>query len=219
MLFNINPESKVLLLAPHTDDVEIAAGGLVNKIIEKGVKAFYVAFSDCKESLPKGYASNTLRKECYEATRKLGICEENVEIKDYPVRQFAVFRQNILDDLITIRSELKPDLVIVPSLKDNHQDHQIVAQEAVRAFKNTTILAYQFDWNCLELTRNFFVNLNEKDLRIKIDALSSYKSQKHRKYFSNRFIENHASVIGAQFGFEYAEAFEIVRMVMPDAEW
>ena len=35
----------VLVLAPHTDDGELGAGGFIAKLIEKGAKVTYVAFS------------------------------------------------------------------------------------------------------------------------------------------------------------------------------
>lgn len=42
---------KVLVLAPHTDDGELGAGGFISKLIEEGSEVFYVAFSTAAESI------------------------------------------------------------------------------------------------------------------------------------------------------------------------
>jgi len=53
---------------------------------------------------------------------------------------FPENRQKILEDLIKIKKEIKPDLIFVPSFNDIHQDHQVLTQEGLRAFKKETIL-------------------------------------------------------------------------------
>jgi LmbE family N-acetylglucosaminyl deacetylase len=216
MSFKLNSNAKILLLAPHTDDIEIGAGAFVSKAVKKGAQVCYVAFSDCCESLPEGFGKETLRNECLAATALLGIPPDNVHVLNFPVRNFDRNRQEILEYLISVRNSFKPSLVLTPSLKDMHQDHQVIAQESIRAFKQSTILAYQFDWNCLELTRNVFFCINQDDMSNKIKALSAYKSQSQKAYFDPNFIKSHFSVIGSQFGFDYAEAFELVRMVVND---
>ena len=35
----------VLVLAPHTDDGELGAGGFISKLVEQGAEVTYVAFS------------------------------------------------------------------------------------------------------------------------------------------------------------------------------
>ena len=60
-----------------------------------------------------------------------------------PVRIFLDYRQHILDTMIRIRDDIKPDLVIMPSLNDTHQDHNVVSNEGFRAFKRNSILGYE----------------------------------------------------------------------------
>ena len=45
---------KVLVLAPHTDDGELGAGGFISKLIEDGADVYYMAFSTAEESVPEG---------------------------------------------------------------------------------------------------------------------------------------------------------------------
>ncbi|MGL4335869.1 MAG: PIG-L deacetylase family protein, partial [Turicibacter sp.] len=45
---------KVLVLAPHTDDGELGAGGFIAKLIDAGSEVTYVAFSIAEDSVPAG---------------------------------------------------------------------------------------------------------------------------------------------------------------------
>jgi len=201
----------ILVLAPHTDDGELGAGGYIHQSIESGASVIYVAFSDCKESIPDGFEKDALFKECEKATKTLGI--KDVRILDFPVRRFSEKRQQILDKLIELRNELNPDEILTPSTFDIHQDHHIVTTEAIRAFKNRTILGYELPWNCLELKSNFFIELSFENLNAKIKSLSKYESQKNRIYFSKGYFSDYAKFRGGLVDLEYAEVFEVIRKI------
>ena len=124
---------KVLILAPHTDDGEFGCGGTINKLLAEGNEVYYVAFSACQQSVLPQFPSDILITEVKSATLKLGIKPENVILFDYDVRTFNYRRQDILDDLIRLRSKIKPDVVFLPALTDLHQDHRTIAEEGLRA--------------------------------------------------------------------------------------
>ena len=203
----------VLVLAPHTDDGELGAGGFIARLIEKGVKVTYVAFSIAEESVPAHLPKDILKTEVRAATKSLGIDEKNLIIFNYKVRNLNYARQDILDSLIKIRKENCYDLVLMPSLKDIHQDHAAVAQEGLRAFKNTSILGYELIWNNLAFDTTCFIKLDSKHVEAKYKALSYYESQTGRDYMSREFIFALAKTRGVQIGAEYAESFEVIRWV------
>ena len=204
----------VYVLSPHTDDGELGAGGTVSRLIESGANVYYFAFSTAEKSVPKEFAKNVLKTEVINATAKLGIKKENVIIYNYEVRKLNYARQEILEDLIKHRNELKPDLVLMPSLSDIHQDHSTIAQEGLRAFKNTTILGYELIWNNLTFNTTSFVMLDKKHVQSKCNALKEYKSQGKRNYMSEDFIFSLAKTRGVQIGSQYAESFEVIRWVI-----
>ena len=204
----------VFVLAPHTDDGELGAGGTIAKLIEQGADVYYFAFSTAEESLPNGLPSNTLEIEVKNATKKLGIKKENVIIYHYQVRKLNYVRQEILEDLIKHKKQMMPDLVIMPSLHDIHQDHSTIAKEGLRAFKTTTILGYELIWNNLTFNTVSFVKLDKRHIEAKVDALSEYKSQAGRDYISKDFIFSLARTRGVQIGTKYAESFEVIRWVI-----
>lgn len=211
-MFNLRQGARVLLLAPHTDDVEICCGGAVARMARAGCDLKYIAFSDCQESVPDGFPNNTLSLEARAATAELGIKKEMVDILDFPVRHFGAHRQEILEHLIKVRAEFKPELVICPSQFDVHQDHKTISDETLRAFRGSSILGYEAPWNNFSMSHDLFVELNENDLEKKIDALKCFKSQGFRSYFSEEYIRSMALVRGQQSGYDYAEAFAVARI-------
>ncbi len=204
----------VLVLAPHTDDGELGVGGTISHLIEQGAEVTYAAFSTAEESVPKGFPRDILKTEVKNATAKLGIKAENLIIFNYQVRKLNYVRQEILEALIELRKQKKYDLVFIPSLHDIHQDHTTIAQEGVRAFKNTTLLGYELIWNNLTFNTQCFFRLEKKHIDAKINALSAYESQGKRDYLSGEFIQSLAKARGVQAGCEYAEAFEVIRLFL-----
>lgn len=204
----------VYVLAPHTDDGELGAGATISKLIENDADVYYFAFSTAETSVPDGFPKDILKTEVINATKKLGIKKENVIIYNYEVRKLNYARQEILEDLMKYKRKLKPDLVLMPSLNDIHQDHSTIAQEGLRAFKNCTILGYELIWNNLTFDTTSFIKLDKKHIQAKCDALKEYKSQGGRDYMSEEFIYSLARTRGVQIGTKYAESFEVVRWVM-----
>lgn len=204
----------VYVLAPHTDDAELGAGGLIAKLVELGANIYYFAFSIAESSVPKEFPKNILKTEVINATNKLGISKKNILFFNYQVRKLNFSRQKILEDLIKHKKKLKPDLVLIPSLNDIHQDHATVAQEGVRAFKDTTIFGYELVWNNLKFDSALFIKLDKKYIKKKCESLKEYKSQVSKNYMSEDFIFSLAKIRGAQIGAKYAESFEVIRMVM-----
>ena len=76
---------------------------------------------------------------------------------DFDVRTFPERRQDILELLVALWEEWRPDVVFQPSLHDIHQDHQTIAQEGLRAFKRTTILGYEIPWNNFDFSYQWYV--------------------------------------------------------------
>ena len=106
---------RVLVLAPHTDDGEFGCGGTMARLVDAGADVRYVAFSIATKSLPEGFPPDTLAKEVREATAEIGIPAENLTVHDFEVRTFPEHRQAILELLIELWEEWKPDAVLQPS--------------------------------------------------------------------------------------------------------
>jgi len=204
---------RVLVLAPHTDDGEFGCGGTIARLLERGVEVRYVAFSIATKSLPPGFPPDTLAQEVREATTEIGIPPEGLTVHDLEVRTFPEHRQEILELLIALWEDWPPDAVLQPSIGDIHQDHQVVAAEGLRAFKRTTVLGYEIPWNSLNFNYQAYVALEHRHIERKVAALARYASQQHRNYANPDYIWNLARTRGINVGREFAEAFEVYRVV------
>ncbi len=204
---------KILVLAPHTDDGELGCAGSIAKFYAEKRDVYYAAFSLCTKSLPASLPPDTLEKECKEATAQLGIEPGKLMLFDFEVRTFDQKRQEILETLVSLNKQISPDLVLIPSASDMHQDHQVIHHEAKRAFKNSSLLGYEQPWNQTQFQTQLYIKLNKTEIAKKINALKAYASQAHRNYMQEEFIRSLAVVRGVQCNSEYAEAFEVYKWI------
>ena len=206
--------NKILVLAPHTDDGELGCGATIHKYLQEGKDVYYAAFSICEESVPDNYPKNILETEVKNATKILGIKKENLFIFKFKVRRFPEFRQEILEELVELNKKINPDMVIMPSSYDVHQDHKTIFEEGRRAFKNNSILGYEFMWNNFSFSSTCSIVVSEENINTKINALKEYKSQSHRFYAKDKLVKGLANYRGLQISKEYAEAFEVIRWII-----
>lgn len=208
---------KVLVLSPHTDDAELGCGGSIVKLLEDGAELLWIVFSIAEESVPETFPKDAAKKEFMAVAEYLGLDESNYRIHNLKVRLFPKKRQDILQALIDTRKEFSPDIVFTPTLNDFHQDHQVVANETIRAFKrDSSILGYELPWNNIASDARMFIRLNRSQIERKYSMLKLYRSQfeKHLNYFSEEFIFGLAKMRGIQCNSDYAESFEVIRWMM-----
>lgn len=204
----------ILILGPHTDDGEFGAGATIAKLVEAGKNVHYAMFSLCEDSVPDELPKDILYHESKSAATVLGIPHDNLVYFNYPVRKFPEYRQEILEDMVKMRKSINPDLVILPSKSDLHQDHETISNEGFRAFKSISIIGYEIIWNNLSFPTHIFSDISEQQLLKKISALNEYKSQYFRSYAKESFIRSLALVRGTQINKPYAESFEVIRWII-----
>lgn len=192
----------VLVISTHTDDIELGAGGFVSKLRSQG--------HNVVGCIPTWQAFPFTIEEMRLAWKVLGI-GQIIRGNRFGARDMN--RQELLDYLIEIRISVKPDLVITHGSKDFHQSHRMVHEESIRAFKHCSILGYSFPWN--ELTgpsNSYFVELSQEHVDKKMLALSCYRSQKNRPYFSEDYQLSLLKINGLKINTKYAETFEVIRL-------
>ncbi len=201
---------KLLFISPHTDDVELAAGGTLVKALREGAEVYYLALTTTDNKIQ-------LRKEATQSMKSYGIPKENYVFEEFKDTYFPSQRNDILDLLEAFRDKWEPNIVFCPSRNDSHQDHETTTLETLRVFKWTAgiILGYDISWNMITepFKPSFYVELSHADLIKKVEAVKCYKSQKHKVYVKEKTLEGRAINAGVKVGVEFAEAFEIYRMV------
>lgn len=192
----------VVVLAPHTDDETLGCGGTIAKLVDRHFDVHVFAFATGTSS----------HKEFNDAVHALGA--HPFLFQEVETRNFSLKRQEILNALIFIREQHDPKYVFLPASDDIHQDHQVINQEGIRAFKHTTIYGYECPWNSTGFKNACYSTLSGDHIDKKMKALQAYESQAGRKYFKDEAMLSLARVRGIQANTEYAECFEVIRQFL-----
>lgn len=198
--------NKVLVLSPHPDDGLLGCGGTINRFIEEGKEVWYVIFSWMNQGFDM--------PEIMDSLLSLGIDRKRIIIWDYPVRQFFEKRQEILEDLVKLRSDLEPELILCHSSDDRHQDHEVLRKEAFRAFKEHSIWGYELPWNTRNFRVDIFIPLFRRNIEKKIKALRSIPSQAKKRYYDPKRREANAMAMGEKINQDFAEVFESISQIL-----
>ena len=145
--------------------------------------------------------------QAYNASHKNQVTATYVVTDDYTTKVGAAAAANGLPDLFSA------DVVFMPSQHDIHQDHRTIADEGLRAFKRTTILGYEIPWNNFDFSYQAYFALEKAHVERKVAALEKYASQQHRRYANAEYVWNVARTHGINVNREYAEVFQVYRVV------
>ena len=199
----------ILALAPHTDDVTRSAGGLVAKSASLGERIVLLAFSVGNPD------SGSHAAEFADAAQILGVA--GTQVFDYETHHFCEHRQRILTTIEAQIAIYRPDLLVIPARHD-HQDHQVIHNEAIRAARRTNIkiIAYEQAWDqtLCPFRSTMYASLPFAALATKLRAVAAFESQKGRDYMDPNRIIASALHHGATIGEQFAEAFEVLRWTM-----
>jgi len=198
----------ILAIAPHLDDIELGLGATIYKLASENT-IHYLGLS-----MPPLVEREVFMNEFWESCKHLKLSKDRMVLKDYNPRDLFTDRIEILQLFYDTNKELRPDIVFVPNSKDIHQSHQVVYQEARRAFKYSTILGYELPWNSMSFDMDVFIEISEEDIKAKQASINSFVTQKSRMFFSNDIITDLAKLRGKQIGKEFAECFELTRIII-----
>jgi N-acetylglucosamine malate deacetylase 1 len=199
---------RVLFLGAHPDDIEIGAGALIAKLVDV-CEVMCVTLSD-NQANP---ALQNVADEHRESMRTLGVKPDNDILGPFETRKFPQMRQEILEYMLKIQKEFRPELVFVHSQADVHQDHNTVTTEALRAFRGVTLLGFDVIRSSYGFFPHFLITVSEEDAQRKIDALAAYKTYKDVYYFSAELTRSILVRNGAVAERPLAEGFDMMRVV------
>jgi len=201
----------VLGISPHTDDLELGAGGTIIRHLDAGHTVFHVV---CTEAIPVVAGTETPFEECEKAAKWAGISLFSRKHLLGATRNLHQHRQELLDWFLALKQTLNPDLVYIPSSFTTHQDHVTVYEEGFRAFKDRSLHGYEDPWNNRSFSPTRFVELDRGLVGRKVLWLSHYKSQSTREYMRMMSVlslgKSRALAMGSR---NWAEAFEVIREV------
>lgn len=198
----------LLFLGAHPDDIELGCGAFIADMVGQA-EVHCLTFSDNK----KNPELQNLVVEHNNSMRVLGLRDDQVELGSFETRRFPDARQEILERMIAMKRRYQPEIVFVHTAQDIHQDHVTVTQEAMRAFRGTTVLGYDVLRSSYGFFPHFLAEVSEAAVEKKIAALAEYSTYANRYYFSPDIIRATAIRHGALAERPYAEGFDIIRIV------
>ncbi len=199
---------RVLFLGAHPDDIELGCGALLHHLLPHS-EVLCVTLSDNQ----KNPLLQNLVEEHFASMDTLGVPRDRVVLETFTTRYFPTARQEILEYLLRLRRDFKPQIVFTHTLQDIHQDHNVVTQEALRAYRGMTVLGFDVVRSSHGFFPHFLVEVTEQDVEAKINALMCYKTYRDKYYFQPELLRATMVRHGALAERTYAEGFDILRIV------
>jgi len=211
----IKIKKSALILVAHADDETLGAGGAILKLLEKSWSVNVVALTDGILTVrgKKQDNSKSFKKAC----NFLGVKEFCLlNFKDQ--KFYTVPISDLANSVLNLN--LEPNLIITHHQDDLNKDHSITCEVAKiigrPKMKPVTILGCEIPntsfWSGKAFPANYYVDIS-KYINLKIKAFSKYRNeiQKYPHPWSKKGLKLLAQYHGMQSGFEYAEAFNIIR--------
>ncbi|WP_026212301.1 PIG-L deacetylase family protein [Longispora albida] len=196
---------RLTALAPHPDDIEIAAGGLLLKLRPRYVH--YVLFT-----------GSTLRVNEARSAARAFLPDSEIEFTHVglPDGRLPAHWSEAKRAVEDAAGYQVPDLVLAPSTHDAHQDHRLIAELSSTAFRGPQILHYEIPKWDGDLGRpNVYVPLDEATARRKVELLHKYYPSQHaRDWWDDEFFLGLARLRGAECRQRYAEAFTVHKLTL-----
>ncbi len=221
----------VLYVGAHPDDVELACGGTISKLVEEG-KSVGIADLTLGELGTRG-TPELRRSEAEDAANILGVNHRiNLELSD----GFISESDMAIEKIISAIRLFAPEIIVINAVSDRHPDHGIAFEltkratflsglnnirtywdnELQEAHRPKTVLSYiQNDY----LEPDFVIDVTAYwDQKLK--AVSAYKSQffnpnsgepethiSSKRFFD--FLSARGMEFGDKIGVTYAEGYQV----------
>ena len=193
---------KIVIFGAHPDDIELGMGGTLNQIKDEDIQV--LVFADTVQ-----YNGKEIRTEYHNSMTSINI--EMPFLFDFKV-------DNLTEDLAEIRkmiyNQRDADIFFAPSINSTHQDHRTIGQAVSDIMLEKTIFYYEEIRGGLNQRINCWNEITAMDLSAKYRLMDFYETQKKRHYTTDDAIGTMARFRGGQIKTNYAEGFEVKRLVL-----
>ena len=121
-------KSKVLILSPHADDEILGCGGFISKFSKQNYHINVLVLTNANKGAPEIYSPKQIQKlriEAKSANKFIGT--KKIFFENLPAINLNNFPVYKITDLISRYLEnIKPEIVLIPSINDIHDDHKII---------------------------------------------------------------------------------------------
>ena len=218
----------ILVVSAHPDDEVLGVGGTLLKHKAKGDELIWIIITSIFET--HGFSKHrvaTRKNEIAKITDMVGF--KSVHHLNYPTMSLNSATSNeMIPKISAIFSESQPEVIYVMNRSDAHSDHRYTFDAIAACTKSfrypfiKKVLMYE----CISETEfapalserlfmpNYFVNITGF-FREKLTLMQVYESELGEHPFprSLKNIEALAIFRGASVGVDYAEAFQLIKLI------
>ena len=217
----------VLVVVAHSDDESISMAGTISKHIKKGDKVFVISMTNGVGARDDANLNkiNQRKNASVTASKVLGFewgdCYDFTDngMDSYPLIE-------IIKAVEKAKYKYRPTLVYTHSGADLNVDHRVVSNSVLTAFRpqpnelckeiRLFEVASATDYGNLAITGSFSPNLFidiSNEWPVKVKALEEYLEEmcEYPHSRSIQGIKNLGNLRGNQVGYDFAEAFEVIR--------
>ena len=198
---------QLVCLAAHPDDIEIAAGGTLLALAERGgVEGHWLTMTGSPER----------RSEAKAAARAF-LPDSQSSFHEFPDGRLPA-HWNEVKDIVHDFAAAVPDvdLVLAPRTDDAHQDHRLLGTMAPTVWRDALVLHYEIPKWDGDLGRcNSYVSISTELGRRKVALLNEhYPSQRDRDWWDDETFLALMRIRGMECRSRYAEGFQASKAVL-----
>ncbi|WP_185992731.1 PIG-L deacetylase family protein [Streptomyces sp. 130] len=196
---------RMLVVGAHPDDAEIGAGALIHRRVRDGWDITVLVMS-------RGSFGGDPDRRSQEARHAAEVLGASFDMADFPDGHITDATETV-QAIEQVVARVAPDLLLVHSEHDTHQDHRAVHRAALVAGRRVPRVAcYQSPSATVNFSPNRFIGVREEDVEAKLEAIRAHRSQSDtRAYLDEGLIRSTARYWGRFTGDAYAEPLEVVR--------
>lgn len=207
---------QIVIYVSHVDDEILGAGGLIAQMVEAEHDVHVVYATDASSPRTSGFDK---RPQAEAATEVLGLSPNSLHFLGITEMEFddvPLIELNRRFDAL----DLEPDIVITNSKHDVNQDHNQVFESARVIGRSidrqigilTCEIISSAEWGDVPFDPSFYVDISET-VEQKVEAMCEVDTElrewPHPR--SPKGIRTKAQQRGMEVGYEYAEAYRVVR--------
>jgi LmbE family N-acetylglucosaminyl deacetylase len=198
---------KLVCLAAHPDDIEIAAGATLLSLAERGgVQGYWLTLT----------GSPARRTEAESAARAF-LPDSQSSFHTFADGRLPAHWDEVKDILHAFAAALPDaDLVLAPRMDDAHQDHRLLGTMAPTVWRDALVLHYEIPkWDGDLGRSNCYVPISAELGQRKVSLLNEhYLSQRDRDWWDDEMFYGLMRIRGMECRSRYAEAFQASKAVL-----
>lgn len=198
---------RVLAIGAHPDDLELACGATLAKLVDTGHEVRGLVMSHGRV----GGRGDIRIVEAERGAAVIGL--DGIEVLDLPDTRLAEANDAMVQAIEAAVNRFNPDMILTHSANDHHQDHHAVHIATLRgARRHSSILCYESPSATRTFDPSLFVDVTDH-LPTKLRAVQQHRDQAGKPYMTGDRVASTAAFRGSQARRRAAEGFEVVRMV------